>query len=145
MRCNISLFVVGLSIQPSKAGKAAMLIEDMDIAWLMIHVQKVEKDKLMDRQGFKNKRTNTSCNDFKKQKSSMNCSFQHKQKGPAPLSASALALRNKGEHNSQSSQPFRDKCAQSKGSEAKGGTTLLHVLGVVKPIQVFFVRAPGVV
>ncbi|KAH0678966.1 hypothetical protein KY284_020051 [Solanum tuberosum] len=43
-----------------------------------------------------------------------------KQKGPAP-SSSAPAPRNKGEYNSQNSQHFRARPAQSQGSVAQGG------------------------
>ncbi|KAH0646574.1 hypothetical protein KY284_034458 [Solanum tuberosum] len=54
--------------------------------------------------------------------SNVNCSsFQHNQKGPTPSSSSALAPRNKGEYNSQNSQNFRAKPAQSQGSVAQGG------------------------
>ncbi|WMV18182.1 hypothetical protein MTR67_011567, partial [Solanum verrucosum] len=44
---------------------------------------------------------------------------QHKQKGPAPLSASAPAPRNKCEYNNQNSQNLP---AHSQGSKAQGGT-----------------------
>ncbi|XP_049362758.1 uncharacterized protein LOC125827503 [Solanum verrucosum] len=49
MRSRMSLFVAGLSHLSSKEGKAAMLIGDMDISGLMIHVQRVEDEKLRDR------------------------------------------------------------------------------------------------
>ena len=41
--------------------------------------------------------------------------------GPAPSSASALAPRNKGEYNSQNSQNFKSRPAQSGGSVTQGG------------------------
>ncbi|KAK4724056.1 hypothetical protein R3W88_026835 [Solanum pinnatisectum] len=56
MRSRISLFVTGLCRQSSKEGKATMLIGDMDLTRLMIHVQQVEKDKINDREEFKNKK-----------------------------------------------------------------------------------------
>uniref|UniRef100_M1DQF4 Retrotransposon gag protein n=1 Tax=Solanum tuberosum TaxID=4113 RepID=M1DQF4_SOLTU len=88
MRTRMSLFVARLSHRSSKEGKAAMLIGDMDIARLMIHVQQVMEDKLKDREEFKNKRAKTSGNESGQQKSNVNrSSFQHKHKGPAPLSA----------------------------------------------------------
>ena len=80
MRSKIILFIDGLSCQPRKEGKAAMLIGNMDIAKLMIHVQLVEQDKLKDREGFSNKRTKTSDNEFTHQKNSTTSSFQQKQK-----------------------------------------------------------------
>jgi len=104
MRSRTSLLVVGLSRKSSKEDQTAMLIEDMDIAMLMIHVQKVEEDKMKDREEFKNKRAKRSRNEFRQHKSSVNgSSFQQKQKGPAPSSASAPAPKNKGEYNSQNS------------------------------------------
>ncbi|KAH0745853.1 hypothetical protein KY285_007510 [Solanum tuberosum] len=45
-----------------------MLIGDMGIAMLMIHVQKVEEDKLKDREKIENKRTQTSGNESGQQK-----------------------------------------------------------------------------
>ncbi|XP_049385735.1 uncharacterized protein LOC125849808 [Solanum stenotomum] len=72
----------------SKEGKTTMLIGD--ITRLMIHVQQVEKDKLKDREEFKNKRAKTFGNEFRQQKSIANwSSFQQKQKGHALSSASA--------------------------------------------------------
>lgn len=49
-----------------------MLIGDIDLARLIIHVQQVEKDKLKDREDFKNKRVKTSNNDFRQHKSKYN-------------------------------------------------------------------------
>lgn len=101
MRRRKSLLVVGLTRLSSKKSKAAMLISDMGIARSMIHVQRVEEDKLRDRKEFKNKRAKTSGNESVQQKSNVNqSSFQHKQKGPAPSSASATTPRNKSEYNS---------------------------------------------
>ncbi|KAH0652534.1 hypothetical protein KY289_030212 [Solanum tuberosum] len=65
MRSRMSLFVVGLSPQSSKEGKAAMLIGDLDLARVMIHIQHVEDDNLKDRKEFKNKRAKTSGNEFR--------------------------------------------------------------------------------
>ncbi|KAG5595356.1 hypothetical protein H5410_036588 [Solanum commersonii] len=84
-----------------KEGKETMLIGDMDIARLIIHVQQVEEDKLRDREEFKNKRAKTSGNEFGQQKNNANrSSFQLKQKGPAPSSASTHAPKNKCKYNS---------------------------------------------
>ena len=66
LRSKISLFVAGLSRQSNKDNKATMLIGYMYIARIMIHVQKVEDDKLKDREGLKNKRAKTSGNEFMK-------------------------------------------------------------------------------
>ncbi|KAH0652537.1 hypothetical protein KY289_030215 [Solanum tuberosum] len=65
MKSRMSLFVVGLSPQSSKEGKAAMLIGDLDLARVMIHIQQVEDDNLKDRKEFKNKRAKTSGNEFR--------------------------------------------------------------------------------
>ncbi|XP_049405976.1 uncharacterized protein LOC125869436, partial [Solanum stenotomum] len=56
MRSRMSLYVAGLSRQSSKEGKAAMLIGDIDLARFMVHLLQVEKDKLKDREEFKDKR-----------------------------------------------------------------------------------------
>ncbi|XP_049412300.1 uncharacterized protein LOC125875241 [Solanum stenotomum] len=56
MKSKMSLYVVGLSRQSSKEGKAVMLIGDIDLARFIIHLQQVEKDKLKDREEFKDKR-----------------------------------------------------------------------------------------
>ncbi|XP_015054748.1 uncharacterized protein LOC107001078 [Solanum pennellii] len=96
MRIQMSLFVVGLSCLSSKDGKATMLIGDMDIARLMIHVHQVEKDKLRDREVFKNKKDKTTGNKSEQEKNNANCSsFQHKQNGPAPSFSSAPSPSNK--------------------------------------------------
>ncbi|KAK4737367.1 hypothetical protein R3W88_001064 [Solanum pinnatisectum] len=96
MRSRMSLFVAGLSRLSSKEGNAAMLIGDMDIPRLMIHVQKTEEDKLRYKDKFRNKKAKTSGKKSGQQKSNVIwSSFQHKQKGPIPSSASALARRNK--------------------------------------------------
>ncbi|XP_049413164.1 uncharacterized protein LOC125876092 [Solanum stenotomum] len=56
MRGRMSLFVAGLGRLLSKEGRASMLIGDMNISRLMVYVQHVEKEKLRDRDEFKNKR-----------------------------------------------------------------------------------------
>ncbi|WMV07607.1 hypothetical protein MTR67_000992 [Solanum verrucosum] len=123
MRSKMSLFVVGLTRLSSKESKAVMLIGYMGIARLIIHVKQVEKDQLKDREKFKNKRAKTSGNESGKQISNANrSSFQYKQKGPASLSASALAPRNKCEYNSQNSQNFRARPAHLQSSKAQGDT-----------------------
>ncbi|KAH0669628.1 hypothetical protein KY289_024121 [Solanum tuberosum] len=117
MRSRMSLFVAGLGLMSSKEGRAAMLIGDMDISRLMVYVHQVEEEKLRDREEFKNKRAKTR-NECGQQKSNANrSSFQQKQKGLAPLSASAPTPKNKGEYNNQS---FRAKPDYSQGSVAQG-------------------------
>uniref|UniRef100_M1D907 Gag-pol protein n=1 Tax=Solanum tuberosum TaxID=4113 RepID=M1D907_SOLTU len=99
MKSRINLFVAGLGHLSSKEGRATMLIRDMDISRLMVYVQHVEEEKLRDREEFKNKRAKTG-NESGQQKSNANrSSFQQKQKGPAPSSASAHAPKNKVEYN----------------------------------------------
>jgi len=98
MKRRMSLFVSGLSRLSSKEGKTTMLIRDMDIVRLMIHAQQVEKDKLRDREEFRNNKFKTIRTESGQQKSDANrSSFQHKQNGPAPSSTSAPAPRNKCE------------------------------------------------
>ncbi|KAG5571382.1 hypothetical protein H5410_061148 [Solanum commersonii] len=71
----------------------------------------VDEDKLRDREEFRNKNAKTSGNESGQLKSNANqSSFQHKQKGPTPLSASALAPWNKGACRDGSTGCF--KCGQ---------------------------------
>ncbi|KAH0688918.1 hypothetical protein KY289_016276 [Solanum tuberosum] len=121
MRSRMSLYVVGLSRLLSKEGKAAMLIGDLDIARLMVYVQQVEEEKLRDREEFRNKKAKTGSESGQQRNNVKRSSFQQKQKGPATSSASAPAPRNKGKYNSQNSQHFRARPAQSQGSVAQGG------------------------
>uniref|UniRef100_M1D8V3 Retrotransposon gag protein n=1 Tax=Solanum tuberosum TaxID=4113 RepID=M1D8V3_SOLTU len=82
---------------------------------------KVEEEKLSDREEFRNKKAKIG-NESGQQKGNVNrSSFQQKQKGPVPSSASAPAPRNKGEYNGQNSQNFKARLAQSQGSVAQGG------------------------
>uniref|UniRef100_M1DZG1 Gag-pol protein n=1 Tax=Solanum tuberosum TaxID=4113 RepID=M1DZG1_SOLTU len=110
MMSRMSLFIAGLGRLSSKEGKAAMLIGDMDISRLMVYVQQVEEEKLRDREEFKSKKAKTG-NESVQQKGNVNrSSFQQKKKGPAPSSASAPALRNKGEYYGH----FLKECPKNK-------------------------------
>ncbi|KAH0724869.1 hypothetical protein KY284_000734 [Solanum tuberosum] len=115
MKSRMSLFVVGSSRLSSEEGKVAMLIGDMDISRLMVYVQQVEEEKLRDREEFRNKKAKTG-NEYWQQRGNVNrSSFQQRQKGSVPSSASAPAPRNRGEYNGQNSQNFRTKPTQSQG------------------------------
>lgn len=93
----------------------------MDIARLKVYVQQVEEEKLRDMKEFINKKDNT-WNEPGQQRNNVNhSSFQQKQKGHAPSSVCAPAPTNKGEYNSQNSQPFRARPAQSQSSVEQGG------------------------
>ncbi|XP_049414805.1 uncharacterized protein LOC125877606 [Solanum stenotomum] len=120
MRSMMSLYVAGLSRQSSKEGKTTMLIGD--IARFMIHLQQVEEDKLKDKKEFKEKRAKIVGDEFRKQKNDANqSSLPQKQKGPAPLSASALAPENKDGYN-RNSYSFRARLAYPQGSMVPRGS-----------------------
>ncbi|XP_049394889.1 uncharacterized protein LOC125859236 [Solanum stenotomum] len=103
-------------MQSSKEGKAAMLIRDIDLERFMIHLQQVEEDKLKDREEFKDKRAKIVGDEFRQQKNDANqSSLPQKQKGPAPLFASALAPENKDGYN-RNSYSFRARLAYPQGS-----------------------------
>lgn len=92
----MSLFFVVLGRASSREGRASMLIGDMDISRLMLDVKQVEEDKLRDRKEFKSKRAKTR-NESGQHKNDANwSSFQHKQKGPTPSTASEPIPKNKG-------------------------------------------------
>ncbi|XP_049391574.1 uncharacterized protein LOC125856005 [Solanum stenotomum] len=57
MRSIMSLFVSGLSYLTSKEDKNAILIEDMEIAGLMVDFQQVREDKFRDREEFCRKKS----------------------------------------------------------------------------------------
>ncbi|KAG5632053.1 hypothetical protein H5410_003770, partial [Solanum commersonii] len=62
---------------------------------------KIEEEKLRDREEFRNKKAKTSGNKSRQQRNNMyRSSFQQKQKGIAPSTASAPAPKNKGDYNS---------------------------------------------
>ncbi|XP_049394894.1 uncharacterized protein LOC125859242 [Solanum stenotomum] len=116
MRSILSLYVVGLSRQSSKEGKATMLIGDIYLARFMIHLQQVEEDKLKDREEFKDKRSKIVGNEFRQQKNDANqSSLPQKQEGPTSLSPSALTPENKDGCN-RSSYSFRARLAYPQGS-----------------------------
>lgn len=56
---RMSLFVVGLFHLSSNKGKEVMLIGNMDITRLMIHMKRVEEEKLRDKEDFQNKKAKT--------------------------------------------------------------------------------------
>ncbi|XP_049406227.1 uncharacterized protein LOC125869851 [Solanum stenotomum] len=100
MRSRMSLYVVGLSRQSSKEGKATMLIGVIDLARFIIYLQQVEEDKLKDKEEFKDKRA---------------------KKGPAPPFASAPALENKDGYI-RNSYSFRARLAYPQGSMVPRGS-----------------------
>ncbi|KAG5576964.1 hypothetical protein H5410_057098 [Solanum commersonii] len=115
IRSRMNLFVARMSRLSSKEGKAVILIGDMDIAGLMTHVKKLEKENLRNREEFKNTRAKASGKEFGKEKSNANrSSFQHKQKGSSPSFVGAPASRNK----------YEARPAQSQGSMAQGSSKI---------------------
>ncbi|WMV46294.1 hypothetical protein MTR67_039679 [Solanum verrucosum] len=78
---------------------------------------------MRDREKFKNNWAKTSGNESGQQKGNANqFSLQQKQKGHAPSSVSAPALRNNGEFQNQNSQNFRATPSHSQCSVEKGGS-----------------------
>lgn len=85
----------------------------------MVYIQQVEKEKLRDKEEFKNKRAKTR-NKSGQHKSNKNwSSFQHKQKGSALSSTSSPAPMNKCEYNSQN---FKAKPTYYQGSMVQGSS-----------------------
>ena len=62
---RMSLFIVGLGRASRKEGRAAMLMNDMDISRMMVYVQKLVEGKLRDREEYRNKKAKTG-NEFGK-------------------------------------------------------------------------------
>ncbi|XP_049345471.1 uncharacterized protein LOC125809994 [Solanum verrucosum] len=83
MRNRMNLFVTGLSRLSSKEGRAAMLIEDMEISRLMVYVQQVEEEKLRDMEEFRNKKAKTG-NESEQQKGSGNQGNKAQSSSVAP-------------------------------------------------------------
>ena len=56
MRRRMIFFVVDFGRASSKEGRAGMLIGDMYISRMIVYVQKVKKEKLRDREEYKEKK-----------------------------------------------------------------------------------------
>ncbi|XP_049397354.1 uncharacterized protein LOC125861522 [Solanum stenotomum] len=102
-----------------------MLIRDIDISRLIVYLQQVEKEKLRDREEFRNKRAKTSTESGQQKGNANRPSFEQRQRGPVPSSASAPVPRNKSEYTGQSSQNFRAGPVQSQNSVAQGSNQVL--------------------
>ncbi|KAG5600611.1 hypothetical protein H5410_031981 [Solanum commersonii] len=113
MRSRMSFFVSWFSRLSNKKGKASMFIGDVDIAMLMIYVQKVVKDKLNDRDEFRSNRDKT-CNEFRQQKivNVNRSSFQQRSTSPGPSSACAHAQKNITDFKIQNFQNSRARPTQ---------------------------------
>ena len=96
---------------------------------------------MRDREFYSNKKAKTR-NESEQQKGGSNRPQFQKHKGPAPSSASALALKNKGEYNNQSS---RINLLILRVAWYKEVVSLLHAPSVAKTIQVLVVMDPLVV
>ena len=94
----MSLFFTSLGRASSKKGRVAMLIGDMYVSKLMVYMQKVEEEKLRDREEYGNKKAMTG-NEPRQQKSGSNRPQFQKQKGHAPSSSSAPAPIDRVEHH----------------------------------------------
>ena len=95
MRSKMSLFVVGLSHASSKEGRAAMLIDDMDISRMMVYVQQVEEENVKDRKEYRNKKAKTVSESDQRKGGSSRTQF-HKSIGHTPSSSSAPTPRTIG-------------------------------------------------
>ncbi|XP_049399669.1 uncharacterized protein LOC125863674 [Solanum stenotomum] len=80
----------------------------------------VEEEKLKDREEFRNKKAKIGNESGQQRNNVTHSSFQQKQQGPAPSSAGAPAPKNKSDYNSQNSQNFRARHAQSQSCMAQG-------------------------
>lgn len=94
----------------------------MDISRLIVYVQEVGKEKLRDREEFINNKDDTM-NYTGQQKGDASHSSFHKQNGPTPSFASALAPRIKYENHCQNLQTLTTILSESKGSVAQGGSS----------------------
>ena len=73
----------------------------------MVYVQKVEEDNLIDKEEYRNKKAARRGSEFRQQKGGSTRPQFQKQKGSAQSSASAPALRNKGEHHGHNLQNIK--------------------------------------
>ncbi|KAH0710411.1 hypothetical protein KY284_011838 [Solanum tuberosum] len=103
MRGMMSLFVASLGRLSSKEGRAAMLIGDMDISRLM--------------------RAKTGNESGQQMSNANRSSFQQKQNGPAPSSASARAPKNKVQGGSK--PPACAKCGRNHSGVYREGTLVV--------------------
>ncbi|KAG5586662.1 hypothetical protein H5410_047096 [Solanum commersonii] len=90
---------------------------------LMIHVQQVEKDKLKDREEYRNKRTKTACHESRRQQKIKNVNRSYYQQSltrPSPSSSSEPTPKNMGYFRNQNSQNSKARPTQSQGSVAQG-------------------------
>ncbi|XP_069150777.1 uncharacterized protein [Solanum lycopersicum] len=91
----------------------------MYVSKLMVYMQKVEEEKLRDREEYGNKKAMTG-NEPRQQKSGSNRPQFQKQKGHAPSSSSAPAPIDRVEHHVHHSRA-RPTYSQSKQCSGNGG------------------------
>ena len=110
-----------------------MLIGDMDISRLMVYVQQIYKEKFMDREEYRNKKSKTR-NESGQQKDGCNRPHFKKSKGPSPAFASAPAPETKVSIVAKIHK-ITVRPAESQKRVARGVVGLLYVPSMVKPTK----------
>ncbi|XP_015068745.1 uncharacterized protein LOC107013320 [Solanum pennellii] len=127
-RSMMSLFVAGLSHIPTKEGRAAMLIRDMDISRLMVYMQQVKEEKLRYTEEFKNKKAKTGNESGSKK--SQGC-FKCGQEGhfikECPKNRQGSGNQDNRAQSSSVAPPDRDAPREATSSTGEGENRLYAI------------------